>query len=137
MAWFIHKYIMHGFLWSIHKTHHQKSRKKSFLEWNDVFFLFYAFIGMGLIINGIATYNYAFFTGLGITCYGLTYLIVHDVFVHRRLKWFSSNSSNNYLKAVKKAHQMHHRQTGKDDSEAFGLLWVNSKYYQNKQDFKK
>jgi len=24
MAWFIHKYIMHGLLWVLHKDHHQK-----------------------------------------------------------------------------------------------------------------
>ena len=24
MAWFTHKYIMHGFLWVLHKDHHHK-----------------------------------------------------------------------------------------------------------------
>ena len=24
MAWFTHKYVMHGFLWSLHKDHHKK-----------------------------------------------------------------------------------------------------------------
>lgn len=25
MAWFTHKYVMHGFLWSLHKDHHKKT----------------------------------------------------------------------------------------------------------------
>lgn len=37
-GWFIHKYVMHGPLWMIHKTHHQHS--KSFFEWNDLFSLY-------------------------------------------------------------------------------------------------
>ena len=31
MAWFSHKYIMHGFLWNLHKDHHVKNKK----SWND------------------------------------------------------------------------------------------------------
>jgi len=34
-GWFIHKYLMHGPLWIIHKTHHRPSH--SFFEWNDLF----------------------------------------------------------------------------------------------------
>ena len=36
-AWFTHKYIMHGFLWSIHKDHHKK-HGNSWFEKNDLFF---------------------------------------------------------------------------------------------------
>ena len=35
VAWFTHKYIMHGFLWSWHKSHHKKH--DHFLEMNDLF----------------------------------------------------------------------------------------------------
>ncbi|MES2862928.1 MAG: beta-carotene hydroxylase, partial [Bacteroidota bacterium] len=24
MAWFTHKYVMHGFLWNLHADHHKK-----------------------------------------------------------------------------------------------------------------
>jgi beta-carotene 3-hydroxylase len=41
MAWFTHKYIMHGFLWSLHKDHHHKDHD-SWFERNDAFFIFYA-----------------------------------------------------------------------------------------------
>ena len=32
MAWFSHKYIMHGFLWNLHEDHH----KKEFLPANQI-----------------------------------------------------------------------------------------------------
>ena len=45
MAWFTHKYVMHGFLWHLHKDHHKKDHKGWF-ERNDLFFIFYAIISM-------------------------------------------------------------------------------------------
>ena len=38
MAWFSHKYIMHGFLWSLHADHHKKDHD-SWFERNDAFFI--------------------------------------------------------------------------------------------------
>jgi beta-carotene 3-hydroxylase len=35
LAWFTHKYIMHGFLWVLHKDHHIRDGRK--FEWNDLF----------------------------------------------------------------------------------------------------
>jgi beta-carotene 3-hydroxylase len=29
MAWFTHKYIMHGFLWVLHKNHHIRDGRKA------------------------------------------------------------------------------------------------------------
>ena len=36
IAWATHKYIMHGFLWKLHKDHHQVDKDKIF-EKNDWF----------------------------------------------------------------------------------------------------
>ena len=30
VAWAVHKYIMHGFLWSLHKDHHVVDKEKVF-----------------------------------------------------------------------------------------------------------
>jgi beta-carotene 3-hydroxylase len=49
MAWFSHKYVMHGFLWSLHKDHHHKDHN-SWFERNDLFFIFYAVVSMGCVI---------------------------------------------------------------------------------------
>lgn len=74
-------------------------------------------------------FGYRFFIGLGITLYGLIYFIIHDWFVHRRFKTFKSN--NGYLKAVRKAHKIHHKNQGKEQGRAFGLLFVNKKLLKN------
>ena len=37
MAWFTHKYIMHGLLWRLHRDHHHRDNK-GFFEQNDYFF---------------------------------------------------------------------------------------------------
>ena len=131
MAWFIHKHIMHGLLWNLHKSHHQKNHKH-FFEWNDFFFLFYAILGSYLMFTGFEGYQFSFFAGLGISFYGLIYLIVHDLFIHRRVKWIKSNPSNKYLKAVRTAHRMHHKEVNKSGGEAFGLLWVSKKYFKQR-----
>ena len=45
MAWFTHKYVMHGFLWSLHADHHKKDHD-SWFERNDAFFIFYAIVSI-------------------------------------------------------------------------------------------
>ncbi|GGI27937.1 hypothetical protein GCM10008119_30150 [Pedobacter mendelii] len=66
-----------------------------------------------------------FSVGLGISLYGMIYFVVHDWFVHRRFKAFKSN--NSYLRAVRKAHKIHHKNMGKKNGKAFGLLFVRKK----------
>jgi len=39
-TWLIHKYVMHGFLWSLHKDHHDHSTDGP-LEKNDYFFVIF------------------------------------------------------------------------------------------------
>jgi len=127
LAWFIHKYVMHGFLWVLHRDHHQKD-PHSFFELNDFFFCFFAVLGSTSMIIGWDGFTWPFYIGLGITAYGFTYLTVHDIFIHRRFKIFGK-TENNYLKAIRFSHKMHHRHTDKEDGEAFGLLWVPRKYF--------
>lgn len=117
--WFIHKYLFHGPLWFLHKSHHQKA--KSFFEWNDLFALLFAMISLYLMYADRKGFGYVFFIGVGITLYGLIYFVVHDWFVHRRFKTFKSN--NTYLQAVRKAHKIHHKNRGKENGKAFGLLF--------------
>jgi beta-carotene 3-hydroxylase len=128
MAWFTHKYVMHGFLWYLHKDHHQKDHDKWF-ERNDAFFLFYAVVSMVCFylwqVEGV------WFTlpiGLGIMAYGATYFLVHDIFIHQRFKLFR-NANNWYARGVRRAHKIHHKHLGKDKGENFGMLIVPIKYF--------
>ena len=50
MAWFTHKFVMHGFMWKFHKDHHQV--EEGFFERNDVFFMIYAIPSWLLIMLG-------------------------------------------------------------------------------------
>ncbi|MDB2675552.1 carotene hydroxylase, partial [Flavobacteriales bacterium] len=75
VAWATHKYVMHGFLWSLHKDHHQVDKNKV-LEKNDSFFLIFAIPGSTLIIFGEPL---SFYIGIGITLYGLAYFIIHEI----------------------------------------------------------
>lgn len=128
MAWFTHKYIMHGFLWYLHKDHHKKDHG-SWFERNDAFFLFYAAISIGCFY--LWHYKALWIClpiALGILSYGATYFIVHDIFIHQRFKRFR-NANNWYARGIRRAHKMHHKHLGKKDGECFGMLFVPFKYF--------
>jgi beta-carotene 3-hydroxylase len=130
VAWFTHKYIMHGVLWSLHHDHHQPDHH-SILEKNDSFFLFFAIPGiLGLLIGLQRDFNFYFWAGLGITLYGFAYFLIHDVFIHRRIKFFR-NSNWIYFRALRKAHKVHHKHLGKEEGECFGMLLVPLKYFKD------
>jgi beta-carotene 3-hydroxylase len=128
VAWFTHKYVMHGLLWMLHKDHHNKETP-GFFEHNDAFFLIFAIPGIaGLFFGMQLDYNILFWIGLGITLYGFAYFLVHDIFIHQRFKWLR-NAEHPYFKAIRRAHKMHHKHLGKEDGECFGMLWVPFKYF--------
>ena len=53
---------------------------------------------------------------------------VHDIFIHQRFK-FLRNTNNNYFRAIRRAHKMHHKHLSKEHGECFGMLWVPFKYF--------
>ncbi len=120
-SWFIHKYLFHGPLWFIHKTHHQPH--SGYLELNDIFSLGFAILAMVLMWQGHQNLSYSFWVGAGISVYGIIYFVFHDCFIHNRVKAFKSN--NLYLWAIKRAHKIHHKSLQKKPASFFGLLWVN------------
>ncbi|MDN3203891.1 sterol desaturase family protein [Algoriphagus sediminis] len=129
-GWAIHKYLMHGPLWSIHKTHHQPS--KSWFELNDLFSLLFGSIAVILIILGIEAFDYRFWIGMGISLYGMLYFFLHDVLIHRRVKLFH-RPGNFFLRGIFKAHQAHHKTNKKDDAVSFGLFVVPKKYFKEEK----
>ncbi|NRA93193.1 MAG: sterol desaturase family protein [Psychroserpens sp.] len=127
-AWFTHKYIMHGFLGSLHRDHHHKDHN-SWFERNDAFFIFYAVVSMSCFY--FWSYDGIWFAlpiGFGIMAYGFAYFIVHDIFIHQRFKWLR-NIDNKYARGVRRAHKIHHKHLGKKDSKNFGMLYVPKKYF--------
>jgi len=129
MAWFTHKFVMHGFLWVLHRDHHVKEHVDSVIEKNDSFFLVFAIPAM--LLFAASTFGdvwWAFYIALGITFYGMAYFLVHDVFIHQRIKLFR-HADGRYFKAIRRAHKMHHKHVTKEHGECFGMLWVPMKYF--------
>ena len=124
VAWSNHKFIMHGFLWTWHADHHRKDHLKGIplntemkrFEKNDYFFLVYALP--------------AVFIAAGITLYGLTYFIIHDVIIHKRLRFPGlQNNLNRYFRAMVRAHTAHHHPKSKQDFRNYGLLVFPLRFY--------
>jgi beta-carotene 3-hydroxylase len=136
VAWFTHKYIMHGVLWRWHKSHHTVHHHT--LEKNDLFALVFSLPSIGVLYYFTkVVYNpYMISVGIGIFCYGLFYFIFHDVIVHQRLKWRPQKSSR-YLQRMIHAHYIHHRKHTREGCEAFGFLFAPRKYAPEKFTFKK
>ncbi len=127
VTWLTHKYVMHGFLWYLHKDHHQV--EPGFFEKNDAFFIIFAIPSMLLIYSG--TFNNTWWqqaVGFGIMAYGFAYFIVHDVIIHQRFKWFT-RSNNNYVRVIRWAHKMHHKHLDRHEGESFGMLYAAKKYW--------
>jgi beta-carotene 3-hydroxylase len=132
VAWATHKYVMHGFLWNLHKDHHQK--EPGFFEKNDAFFLIFAVPSMLSILFGTLTPIYWLQAiGFGIAAYGFAYFVVHDVIIHQRFKLFT-RSNNGYVRTIRWAHKMHHKHLQKEEGESFGMLIVARKYWQKVKD---
>lgn len=105
VTWLTHRFVMHGFLWSLHKDHHQPV-DDTWFEKNDLFFLIFALPSMLLMYFGLG--GFLFYIGLGICLYGACYFLIHDVVIHQRFKWFTKLKWR-YLQALRKGHKRHHK----------------------------
>ena len=129
VAWFAHKYIMHGLGWFLHEDHHSRNPNQgdSFFEKNDSFFVIFAMPAMlGYIFGSVYSMPLLIAAAIGITLYGGTYFLIHDVFFHQRIK--IRVRGNAYFRALRRAHGMHHVHYTREDGECFGLLVFPMKY---------
>ena len=138
VAWSAHKYIMHGVLWSWHEDHHRpKHEKRGFFERNDLFFVFFAVPSMTcFIIGALSEHHWVTFVAIGICIYGAIYFLVHDVYIHRRFKWFRQLDGR-YSRGILRAHGVHHTKHTKEGCESFGLLVVARKYFGKRSEWAK
>lgn len=135
VAWGMHKYIMHGVFWNLHEDHHVRDNHDSFFERNDSFFIFFSVLSIVAFLSwSILGSNIALGIGIGISIYGFVYFVIHDLFIHQRIKIWR-NTKNPYLLALRRAHKVHHKHIEKEEGECFGMLWVPLKYY--RAEFKK
>lgn len=136
IAWSTHKYIMHGFLWVWHRSHH--TAHHHVLERNDWFVVVFSIPSITLIYYfSLVKYSpYGIAAGIGILGYGLFYIIFHDIIVHQRIRWKPARRSK-YLQRMIHAHYIHHSRHTKEGCEAFGFLVAPKKYEPGEFAFKK
>ena len=126
VAWFLHKYVMHGFGWYIHEDHHRGSTGR--FEKNDVFGLFFSILSFILILTGFLQEMIILLVlGIGIMIYGLGYFLVHDIFFHRRIK-IRYHPKSPYIQRVLNAHAVHHQKSTAHTGLCFGFLYAHKKY---------
>lgn len=115
VSYLAHRFVMHGpgMVW--HRSHHVPATGR--FERNDLFPACFSVVGVGIfacaaIIPAPALY----WVGGGVTAYGLVYLFVHELYIHRRLPVPLPRVA--YLEWLRASHRIHHRFGG----EPYGML---------------
>ena len=119
-----HKYLMHGFGWGWHRSHHEAHGPHSgWFEKNDLYAVVFAGVAIALIWYGTRGAWPLQWIGAGMTAYGFLYFVAHDGLVHRR--WpFRYTPRSGYLKRLYQAHRMHHAVEGREGAVSFGFLYA-------------
>ena len=118
----LHKYVFHGFLWSLHESHHRPARDRLF-EKNDVFALIFAAIPIWLMVGSPSVLDSPRFAiGAGITLHGLFYFVLHDLMTHRR--WWPMNPRGRMISSIVQAHRVHHQKSTAEGQGPWGLFFV-------------
>jgi beta-carotene 3-hydroxylase len=103
----VHRVVMHGFGMCWHRSHHEPPRGA--FEANDLFPVVFAaatvvLLSIGVFVGGSGVLVPV---GLGVTAYGGSYLLVHDLVVHERLgRWLPVPAR--LLAWHRAAHNVHH-----------------------------
>lgn len=123
VSWVSHKYVMHGWGWGWHRSHHEP--RQGGFEKNDLYALVFASLAIVLIALGTAGRWPLQWIGAGMTLYGFLYFLAHDGLVHRRwpLRYVPRSG---YLKRLYQAHRMHHAVEGREGCVSFGFLYAPS-----------
>jgi beta-carotene 3-hydroxylase len=121
VAYLTHKYLMHGPLWFLHRSHHQPHA--GWFEANDLFGVLFAVPSILFIRDGVRDGSWMLPVGLGMTAYGVIYFLFHDVVVHRRVR-LRGVPQWPYLRRIIMAHLAHHKTHGRDGAQSFGFLYA-------------
>jgi beta-carotene 3-hydroxylase len=126
VAWFLHKFVMHGFGWYLHEDHHRYTKGR--FEKNDTFGLFFTILSFLLILTGFfGGFDIRLPLGIGVAFYGFGYFLVHDTFFHKRIK-IKYRPKSKYMKRVLNAHSFHHQKSKPHEGICFGFLYASKKY---------
>jgi beta-carotene 3-hydroxylase len=122
VAYAMHRWVMHGRGMVWHASHHRPARAG--FERNDLFPVLFSSVGLVLFVLasvGVAP-DVLWPAAAGVTAYGVAYLAVHEIVIHRRLPLRVPDSR--YLRWLRDSHRAHHVDAG----EPFGMLlpWMSA-----------
>jgi beta-carotene 3-hydroxylase len=102
----IHRVVFHGVAMGWHRSHHLPPRHP--LEANDLFPVVFAFATIAVLSVGVWIGGGTVLVpvGIGVTAYGAAYLVVHDLVIHRRVRWLAV--PDRVGRRLRRAHNVHH-----------------------------
>ena len=119
----LHGRVWHVWLWRVHASHHQ--RREGAFERNDALSVLHVPIAVVLILYGCRSApgtlrEVLFGVGLGMSLFGMAYMLVHDGLIHRRLPvQFLRHVPG--MRALVRAHIIHH--AGVAGGAPYGLFF--------------
>jgi beta-carotene 3-hydroxylase len=121
LAFAVHKYVMHGWGWGWHRSHHEP--RSGWFEKNDLYAVVFAALSLLFFTIAAQAVPLLYWVGVGMAAYGLLYAIVHDALVHRRFP-FPRVGKRGYLKRLVQAHRLHHAVRDRTGAVSFGFLYA-------------
>ena len=123
VAYVTHRWVMHGFGWFLHESHHRP--RKGNWELNDLYAVIFALPSIVMLLGGVQLGwpEWTAWMGAGIAGYGAIYFGFHDMIVHKRLNHRYIPKSD-YMKRIIQAHRLHHVVETKEGTVSFGFLWA-------------
>lgn len=112
----VHRWLGHGPLWFLHRDHHEPGPGR--WERNDLIPLGFAALSMVAFALALSRPHLRplVWVAIGVTGYGISYALVHDVYIHRRIPLLPRRIG--WLEPLRRAHLEHHRTGG----APFGVL---------------
>lgn len=115
VSYLTHRFVMHGFGIGLHQSHHDTT--DGGFELNDLYPLMFSSVAIAAFSVGtFGSVRSLVPVGIGITLYGVSYLFVHEIYIHRRLNLVRGRYR--LLEWMKASHRIHHLYGG----EPFGML---------------
>ncbi|MEX0768278.1 MAG: sterol desaturase family protein [Microthrixaceae bacterium] len=101
-----HRLVFHGFGHFLHRSHHRPG--STGWEANDFFPVIFAGITISIMALGALRSELSILIaiGAGVTAYGISYLVIHDFYIHRRVALFPKKVA--LLEPLREAHRIHH-----------------------------
>lgn len=115
VSYLVHRFVMHGPGMRWHASHHAAPTPGA--ARNDLFPLCFSVLGVLVFAASAALSSRGvFWVGVGMAAYGVAYLFVHEIAIHRRVRVPVPDVA--YLRWVRDAHLAHHVTAG----EYYGML---------------